>query len=43
MKRLKIRIQCKCLTCGKVWFDSRQWSYCPACNWAKHNAAEEAK
>ena len=31
MKRLRTRIQCKCQACGKVWMDSRQWSYCPDC------------
>ena len=31
MKKLKIRIQCKCQSCGKIWMDSRQWVYCMLC------------
>ena len=31
MKKLKIRIQCKCKSCGKIWMDSRQWVYCMLC------------
>ncbi|MDZ4165788.1 MAG: hypothetical protein U1C55_11740, partial [Smithellaceae bacterium] len=31
MKKLKIRIQCKCQSCGKVWMDNRQWVFCMLC------------
>lgn len=32
MKRRKIRIQCKCRACGKVWMDRRQANICEDCD-----------
>ncbi len=31
MKKLRIKIQCKCQSCGKVWMDCRQWVFCMTC------------
>ena len=31
MKRLRIKIQCRCEACGKVWMDRQQLIFCPSC------------
>jgi rRNA maturation endonuclease Nob1 len=31
MKKRKIRIQCRCRACGRIWMDRRQLEICEDC------------
>lgn len=41
-KRRKIRIQCKCRLCGKVWMDRKQLDVCADCERERTRRAEKA-